>query len=109
MVVAPGIPVPVLLGTDIYDLSCSNPVMVTTRAQAKRDSSLMTDTEGTSEERPAESDSLKTTDISATDVLNGEYSEPTKEAETVEQRREEAPTSMPQGLNPLEANVDDIK
>ena len=40
----------------------------------------MTNTEGTSEERHAESDSLKTTvDISATDALNGEYSEPTKE------------------------------
>ena len=109
VVVAPGILVPVLLGTDIYDLSHCNPGMVTTRAQAKRDSSLMTDTEGTSEEKPAESDSLKTTeDISATDAPNGEYSEPTKEVETVEQRREE-PTSMPQGLNPLEANVDNIK
>ena len=84
--------------------------MVTTRAQAKRESSLMTDTEGTSEERPAESDSLKTTeDISATNAPNGEYSEPTKEVETVEQRREEEPTSMPQGLNPLEANAEDIK
>ena len=40
----------------------------------------MTNTEDTSEERPAESDSLKTTeDIPATDALNGEYSEPTKE------------------------------
>ena len=68
--------------------------MVTTRAQAKRESSLMTDTEGTSEERPAESDSLKTTeDISATNAPNGEYSEPTKEVETVEQRREEEPAS----------------
>ena len=52
--------------------------MVTTRAQTKRDSSLMTDTEGTSEERPTVSDSLETTkDISATDAPNGEYSEPT--------------------------------
>ena len=85
MVVAPGIPVPVLLGMDIYDLSRSNPAMVTTRAQAKRESSLMTDIEETSEERPAESDSLKTTeDISATNAPNGEYSEPTKEVETVE-------------------------
>ena len=107
---APGIPAPVLLGTDIYDLSFNNPVMVTTRAQAKRDRNLVTDTEGTLEERPAKSDSLETTeDISVTDALNGEYSEPTKEVETVEQRREEEPTSMPQGLNPLEANVDDIR
>ena len=35
VVVAPGIPVPVLLGIDIYDLSLSNQVMVTTRAQAR--------------------------------------------------------------------------
>ena len=70
----------------------------------------MTDTEGTSEEIPAESDSLKTIEnISATHAPNGEYSEPTKEVETVEQRREEEPTSMTQGLNPLEVNVDDIK
>ena len=34
--VAPGIPVPVLLGTDIYDLM-AKPVLVTTRAQAMRD------------------------------------------------------------------------
>ena len=27
----------------------------------------------------------------------------------VEQRRKEEPTSMPQELNPLEANVDDIR
>ena len=106
MVVAPGIPVPVLLGTDIYALSLSNPVMVTTRAQAKRNSSIMTDTEGTSEERTAESHSLETIkDISATDAPNGES--------TVNlpgwRRREEEPTSIPQGLNPLQANVDDMK
>ena len=113
VVVAPGIPVPVLLGTDIYDLSLNNPVMVTTRAQAKRDSNLVTDTEadteGTLEERPAESDPLETEDISATDAPNGDYSEPTKEVETVQQRREEEPTSMPQGLNPPQANIDDIR
>ena len=34
VVVAPDIPVPVLLGTDIYALASDNPVMVTTRAQA---------------------------------------------------------------------------
>ena len=60
VVVAPGIPVPVLLGTDIYDLSLSNPVIVTTRAQARRDSNLTNDTEGTIEEKPSESDSLET-------------------------------------------------
>ena len=37
VVVAPDIPVPVLLGTDIYKLTTDKPVMVTTRAQAKRD------------------------------------------------------------------------
>ena len=56
MVVAPGIPVPVLLGTDIYDLSLSNPVMVTTRAQARRDSNIISDIEGTIQEWPSESD-----------------------------------------------------
>ena len=33
--VTPGIPVPVLLGTDIYDLM-AKPVLVTKRAQARR-------------------------------------------------------------------------
>ena len=32
-----------------------------------------------------------------------------KEVEIVEQRREEEPTSIPQGLNPLEVNVDDMR
>ena len=39
VVVAPGIAVPVLLGTDIYRLTTGKPVMVTTRAQAKRKAS----------------------------------------------------------------------
>ena len=86
VVVAPDIPVSVLLGTNIRDLSLSNPMMVTTRAQAKRDSNLMTDTEDTSQERPSELDSLEITeDISATDAANGEYSQPTEEVEAVEQ------------------------
>ena len=110
VVVAPGIPVPVLLGTDIYDLSLSNPVMVTTRAQARRDSNLISDTEETVEERPSESDSIETVEnISVTDALNGEYSESTEEMEMVEQRREVEPTSKPKELNPLDANVDDIR
>ena len=46
VVVAPGIPVP---GTDIYDVSLSNPVMVATRNQAKKGHNLLTNTEeGTS-------------------------------------------------------------
>ena len=66
--------------------------------------------EGTVEEWPSESDSLKTVEnISVTDALKGEYSESTEEMETVEQRREAEPTSMPEELNPLEANVDDIR
>ena len=112
VIVAPGIPVPVLLGTDIYDLSLSNPVMVTTRAQARRDSNLTNDIEGTIEERLSESDSLETVEnISVTDTLNGEYGESTEEMEMemVEQRREVEPTSKPEGLNPLEANVDKPK
>ena len=110
VVVALGIPVPVLLGMDIYDLSLSNPVMVTTRVQARRDSNLINDTKGTVEERPSESDSLETVEnISVTDTLKGEYSESTEEMETVEQRREAEPTSKPEELNPLEANVDDIR
>ena len=84
--------------------------MVTTRAQARRDSNLINDTERTAEERPSESDSLETVEnISVTDSLNCEYSESTEEMETVEQRREAEPTTIPQELNPLEANVDDIR
>lgn len=33
----------------------------------------------------------------------------TKEIETVEQKREEEPILIPQGLNPLEANVDNMR
>ena len=54
VVVAPGIPVSVLFGTDIYDLPLNNPVVVTTRNQAKKDRNLVTNTEeGTSEEGPS--------------------------------------------------------
>ena len=108
VVVAPGIPVPVLLGTDIYDLPLNNPVMVTTRNQAKKDHNLVTNTEeGTSEERPPELTSSNeiVEDIPVMDAPNSNL----QEEEVVEQRREEEPTLMPQGLNPLEANVDDIK
>ena len=75
-------------GPVTYYLLLSHPVMVTTRTQAKRDSNLVTDTEadteGTLEERPVESDSFENTeDISATNTLNSEYSNPTKKVETV--------------------------
>ena len=51
VVVAPDIPVPVLLGTDIYKLTTDKPVMVTMRAQAKRDN-----VSSKSEERIVESE-----------------------------------------------------
>ena len=111
VVVAPGIPVPVLLGTDIYDLPLSNPVMVTTRNQSKKDHNFVTNTEeGTSGEGPSELAGSHETveDTTITDAPNSNLTS-TQEEETVEQRREEEPTLMPQGLNPLEANVDDIK
>ena len=111
VVVAPGIPVPVLLGTDIYDLPLSNPVMVTTRNQSKKDHNLVTNIEeGTSGEGPSELAGSNETveDTTITDAPNSNLTS-TQEEETVEQRREEEPTLMPQGLNPLEANVDDIK
>ena len=111
VVVAPGIPVPVLLGIDIYDLPFSNPVMVTTRNQSKKDHNLMTNTEeDTSGEGPSELAGSNETveDTTITYAPNSNLTS-TQEKETVEQRSEEEPTLMPQGLNLLEANVDDIK
>ena len=107
---APGIPVPVLLGTGIYDLPLNNPVMVTTRNQAKKDHNLVTNTEeGTLEKGPSEwtGSNEVVEDIPVIDAPNINLAS-TQEEETVEQRREEEPTLMSQGLNPLEANVDDI-
>ena len=40
VVAVPDIPVPVLLGIDIYVLVFDNPVMVTTRAQARMGSEI---------------------------------------------------------------------
>ena len=71
----------------------------------------MTNTEeGTSGEGPSELAGSNETveDTTITDAPNSNPTS-TQEEETVEQRREEEPTLMPQGLNPLEANVDDIK
>ena len=108
VVVAPGIPVPVLLGTDIYELTSSNPVMVTTRAQARKECNIAARTEKSSEE--STSDPSQTTKRMAPEnVSDGECSEPNVEQETLEQRREEATTSTPQELSPLEANADDIR
>ena len=108
VVVVPGIPVPVLLGTDIYELTSSNPVMVTTRAQARKECNITARTEKNSEE--STSDPCQTTKRMAPEnVSDGECSEPNVEQETPEQRREEATTSTPQELSPLEANADDIR
>lgn len=80
VVVAPDIPVPVLLGTDIYDLTSSNPVMVTTRAQARRKGNTTAGPERILEEENG---------------LADERSQLSLEEEAVEQRREEAPTLTP--------------
>ena len=92
-------------------ISLNNPVMVTTRNQAKKYHNLVTNTErGTSEEGPSEltGSNKIVEDIPVIDAPNSDLAS-TQEEEAVEQRREEEPTLMPQGLNPLEANVDDIK
>ena len=127
VVVAPDIPVPVLLGTDIYNLTIDKPVMVTTRAQAKRNdtnkdpvlvreagsqnqlqdpnSSLVENTtteqgkETTTERRPNEQ--------GATPTERSEES--TVEKESVEQRREEVSNPTPHRGNPLEATTGDIR
>ena len=78
---APGILITVLLGTDKYDLSLCNPVMVT--IQEFRLSNLTTNT--ASEERyshPPEA----TEDMSAADVINDVYSKPTKKVKMAKQR-----------------------
>ena len=89
VIVAPGIPVPVLLGTDIYKLK---PVMVTTRSQAKRDHSSIV---GAQESGRLESGECST------------VNDPIEENK--EQRREELPTSTVEEYNSLEANADDIR
>ena len=107
---APGIPLPVLLGTDINDLPLNNPVMVTTKNQAKKGYNLMTNTEeGTLAGGPSEltgsNEIVK--DILVIDAPNSNLVS-TQEEEAVEHRREEEPTLIPQGLNPPEAYIDDI-
>ena len=87
VVAAPDIPVPVLLGTDIYALTSDNPVMVTTRAQARKDSEVTGNAEETSKETVPDL-VVANGDISAKDVLNGECGEATTESEAIEQRRE---------------------
>ena len=97
---APGIPIPVLLGTDIHDLPRSNPVIVTKINQSKKDHNLVTNTEeGTSGEGPSKLAGSNETveDTTITDAPNSNLVS-TQEEETVEQRREEEPTLMPQEL-----------
>ena len=106
VVAAPGIPVPVLLRTDIYELTTSNPLMVTTRAQARRGCDVTGGTDDTIKETTPDLGTT-TEDTLAEDVKNGECGKTTTEMEVVEQRREEVPTSAPRESNPLEANADD--
>ena len=110
VVAAPDIPVPVLLGTDIYELTPNSPVMVTTRAQARRDSNA------TSTSDKEETTIETTPDLGVTsgetpgkDISKGEGGKTTMESEAAGQRREELSISMPQELNPLEANADNMR
>ena len=48
VVAAADMPVPVLLGTEIYALASGNPVMVTTRTQARKNSDVTSHVEETS-------------------------------------------------------------
>ena len=50
VVATPSISVPTLLGTDIYELTSSNPVMVTTRAQARKGRNITGGTEEATKE-----------------------------------------------------------
>jgi len=106
VVVAPDIPVPVLLGTDIYELK---PVLVTTRAQARSQRCTASAEEDTD---TTDSDS---SEASPNDnELNGECSDVSEpadiaERETSEPRREELSTSTSEGPDPLEASADDIR
>ena len=108
VVAAPDIPVPVLLGTDIYALASDNPVMVTTRTKARKDSDVTSHAEKTTKETAP--DLVVTNgDTPAKDVLDGECGEATTESEVTEQRKEEVPTSTLQEPNPLEANADTMR
>ena len=130
VVVASDIPVPVLLGTDIYKLTTDKPVMVTTRAQTKKDdlaskneeqivepdtqsqqedidSSLMVEApteqakEITTERESAEQRAVST-EVSNETTLEGD-------PHTIEQRREELPSAALRECSPLEATVEHIK
>ena len=103
VVVAPGIPVPVLLGTDIYELK---PVMVTTRAQARRNHSSTAGAQGSNRPEPGDDNEIIPVDSN----LQGEcstVSDPIEESN--EQRMEELPTSTDEEHSSLEANADEIR
>ena len=103
VVVAPGIPVPVLLGTDIYELK---PVMVTTRAQARRNHSSTAGAQGSSRPEPGDDNEVIPVDSNPQGECST-VSDPIEESN--EQRREELPTSTDEEHSPLEANADDIR
>ena len=105
VVAAPDIPVPILLGTDIYELTLINPVMVTTRAQARRGRN---GTEETTEKTTLDL-GVASSETSAKDVSNGECGKAIMEKKGTEQRREEVSTSTSKELNPLEANADNMR
>ena len=103
VVVAPGIPIPVLLGTDIYDLNPKKPVLVTTRAQAKRNSNSNTMASG---------GGTNSHDLAEESTNEGEPnndSVDSVEMEATELRREEPPAVESQESDPLQANVGDVK
>ena len=123
VVVAPGIAVPVLLGTDIYRLTTGKPVMVTTRAQAKRKDSASENrqlvieqatqnpkenTENVQvDEFPTEQTNEVTTEGGLAEQESApaeQYNETTMAKLPIEQRREELLTSACQ-----EASVEHIR
>ena len=106
VVVAPGIPVPVLLGTHIYDLT-AKPVLVIPRAQARRDcdKDIEVHESGTLHTNNRVEDLAEDTNGGKTD----EYLLEMVEGQTTNQRREEPMGLEPAESNPLQASMDKIK
>ena len=130
VVVAPGLPVPVLLGTDIYRLTASKPVMVTVRVQAKRGGSAPKDEKKATEPQPDTDKQQKNEDDLLVEEIftiqqdedlgegsaeqeaspmNQYHKSTIEEEEYTEQRREELPDSTPQECKVLEATAEDIR
>ena len=107
VVVAPEIPVPVLLGTDMYDLNPNKPVLVTTRAQAKRNAGRSAMASGGESECQGVTEGLEEKDTNEGEQDND--STGTAEMEDIELRREEPASTESQEFDPLQANVNDIK